>query len=92
VARSFMIGTLSVREKYATKSSWHFEVLIKDLQYPNVASLVGSIDVHYPCKRDIRLHATVCFDVEHMAVESEEVPTMRSCGGHATARVWRRTR
>jgi len=69
-----MLGALSVDERYATPSSWHFEVLVKHPQYPNVAAKVGTVDVHYPCAGDIRFHATVCLDPKYIAVEKQQLP------------------
>jgi hypothetical protein len=46
----------------------------KDAQYPNVATVVGSVDVHYPCDSDVPVHATVCLNPHSLAVESEVLP------------------
>ncbi|MBB3210623.1 hypothetical protein FHS27_006471 [Rhodopirellula rubra] len=72
MSREFHIGgnAFAIAE-FSTAASWHLNLLARTEGFPNVASVIGTIDVHYPCltSRDGQppvFRATVVLDAESL--------------------------
>jgi hypothetical protein len=50
MSREFHIaGNVYAVAEFSTAASWHFVLHARDSKLPNVSSVIGTIDVHYPC-------------------------------------------
>lgn len=45
-----IVGNIHAVEEFSTAASWHFNLHARDAKYPNVSSVIGTVDVHYPCR------------------------------------------